>query len=286
MKRERSNIKFPMWRKKVDSSLFEYKFTPIPNFAVQMWNIPVQFHNVYYKKDTKSKIKIIFKGINYKGNVTITTKGRKSPLYRLHFDNNLVFELKLAFIMSYMRNIEQKLGDSSSIEIEENIPFWEFLDIEYDENSKVFYLTDYYTHKPDFPLLFTNIVGSPTIRKIDDAIYVKDSKKIYSSEWKKREYLNTEIEAENVIYTLIDTRSKLIYIGEGEKLVRRVLQPHKTISNWNYYRYTILPKELSPFRIHIERMMIRNHAMLLDNKKEIDNIRISEYSLSNNKIDK
>ena len=39
MKLERSNVDFPIWRKKVDSSLFAYRGTTNPTWACNMWNI-------------------------------------------------------------------------------------------------------------------------------------------------------------------------------------------------------------------------------------------------------
>ena len=37
MKYERSNVEFPIWRKKVDKSLFEHNGTTIPEWACKMW---------------------------------------------------------------------------------------------------------------------------------------------------------------------------------------------------------------------------------------------------------
>ena len=42
MKFERSNVKHPLWRKKVDASLFNYKGTTIPTWACDMWGIQKQ----------------------------------------------------------------------------------------------------------------------------------------------------------------------------------------------------------------------------------------------------
>ncbi|WP_050753583.1 hypothetical protein [Pseudobacteroides cellulosolvens] len=42
--------------------------------------------------------------------------------------------------MSYMRDIEARLRNPKPSSIEEEIPFWEFLDIEFDKNKKLFIL--------------------------------------------------------------------------------------------------------------------------------------------------
>tara|TARA_B100000700_G_C14795092_1_gene737823 strand:- start:61 stop:198 length:138 start_codon:yes stop_codon:yes gene_type:complete len=41
MKIERSKVDFPLWRKKVDKSLFEHNGTTIPLWACEMWSLPV-----------------------------------------------------------------------------------------------------------------------------------------------------------------------------------------------------------------------------------------------------
>lgn len=286
MKFERRDVDFPMWRKKVDSSLFEHRGTTIPTWAAKTWNIPSLFESVTSKKDPNSKVSIKFKKQVYIGYVTIAKEGRKTPAYRLWFDDDLQYQIKQVFLMSYMRNIEQRLGAVKTLDIEEEIPFWEFLDIEFDFDNKVFIFTDHYTYKPEFPLLFENLVGSPSIKRIDDEIQGKTGIRIYHQDWKPREMLDTELEVDNVLYSLIDTFNKLIYIGEGEKLVKRIKQTHHSIKSWDYYKYIVLPKELSEHRLMFERMMIRDYAMILENKNSIGTFAISEYRLANDKIDK
>ena len=57
-KTERSNIRFPLWRKKVDSSLLEGGETPIPKFLWLLWDIEGSFKNINTQKNIKSKVKI------------------------------------------------------------------------------------------------------------------------------------------------------------------------------------------------------------------------------------
>ena len=86
--------------------------------------------------------------------MTIASIGRKTPAYRLWFSDDLLYNIKDAFLMSYMRDIESRLRKDKSVNIEEEIHFWEFLDIEYDGTSKAFNFTAYYIQKPGFPELF------------------------------------------------------------------------------------------------------------------------------------
>ena len=65
--------------------------------------------------------------------MTIAKEGRKTPAYRLWYQKQLSYELKDAFLMSFVRDIEDRLRKSKGTDktsIEEEIPFWEFLDIE------------------------------------------------------------------------------------------------------------------------------------------------------------
>lgn len=91
--------------------------------------------------------------------------------------------------------------------------------------------------------------------------------------------------AQNVIYMLIDTKNKLLYVGEAQDLVKRLSQPYPTIKDWDYFRYNVLPDKLAPYRVVLERMLIRDFASLLKNKKDVKCISISDYSLANDKID-
>jgi len=54
MKLERSKIDFPLWRKKVDKSIFDYSGTTIPTWACKMWNIQCSFSHVNSKKHPDS----------------------------------------------------------------------------------------------------------------------------------------------------------------------------------------------------------------------------------------
>jgi len=284
MKFERSNVRHPLWRKKVDASLFNYKGTTIPTWACDMWGIQKQFHNCKSKKDSNSEVEIIFKNKKYGGWVTIAKEGRKTPAYRLWFSEDLQYEIKDSYLMSYMRDIEYRLRGDKSVNIESEIPFWEFLDIEYDNKNKRFKFNAYYTQELGFPFLFKSLMGSPIIRDIDEAEIEKESFKILQQTWRPRSYLESEFLPKNVVYMLIDTKNKLLYIGEAKELVKRLKQSHPSIPNWDYYRYNILPASLEKHRKKVERMLIKDYAFLLDNKQSVKFLKISPYKLANDKI--
>ena len=285
MKIERSNIKHPLWRKKVDSSMWGHNVTTIPNWACEMWKVDSLFKGVSSKKDSKSHVKIKFNNKIWNGWVTEAKKGRKNPAYRLWFDENLTYELKQIFLMSYMRDIENNIRGKQETSIEDDIPFWEFLDIEFDDNKKKFIFVPYYTQKPTFPNLFNSIVSSPKLKEIDQKLSGKDKPKIYKQDWKPINEYQAEIGAENVIYMLINKTEKQFYIGEAKNLIQR-FSSGNYVKKWEYYRYDKLPVELDSYRLEMERTLIKSFSTLFNNKKDIKTMNVSNYTLTNSKIDK
>ena len=282
---ERSKVDFPLWRKKVDKSVFKEKSTPIPDWVSKIWNLDRYFINVTSTKEEGSKSKIKFEGKDYSGNVVLKKRGRKKPIYRLFFGDLLVGELKNVFLMSYMRGIEQELN--KEVKVENEIPFWEFLDIEFNESEKSFLFTAYYRQKPTFPELFSNLVNSPALAKAEDKVFnKKDKPKIYKNDWLPQNDLDSQVGANNVIYMLADTSSNSLYIGETIDLKKRLNTKYPTIPNWNFFRYDVLPDELAVHREMIERMIIRQFASIMKNTKNIRTLETQTYRLVNEKIDK
>ena len=285
MKTERSNINYPLWRKKVDSSMWGHNVTTIPNWACKMWDIDSLFRGVTSKKDEDSEITIKLGKKKWNGWVTVASKGRKTPAYRLWFDEDLTQELKQVFLMSYMRDIEDNIRGKYPTKIEDDIPFWEFLDIEFDSLNKQFIFVPYYTQKPTFPNLFNSIVSSPKLKEIDSLLSAKNFPKIYKQDWRNINDYHTEIGADNVIYMLINKTNKEFYVGEAKNLIQRFSSGNYA-KKWEFYRYDKLPKELESFRLEIERALIKCFSTLLNNNKNIDTMHISSYTLTNSKIDK
>lgn len=284
MKVERSDIEFPLWRKKVDSSLFEHNGTMIPAWACTMWSIPRQFGDCTSKKLKGSEVSILFERTVYPGSVTVAKEGRKNPAFRLWYEDDLGMELKHKFLMSYMRSLEKRLRPEAK-DIEKDIPFWEFLDIEFDSENRVFRFEAYYRQEPTFPGLFERLIGSPRLKQIDDELGKKGPARIYKQSWKPRRMLEFELGAINVIYMLMDTINRLFYVGEAQDLVKRLSQRYPSIPNWDFYRYDVLPIQLMDHRVAIERMLIRGFAEILESKSGIECKRISDYKLANDRID-
>jgi len=282
-KLERSDVKFPLWRKKVDSSLLESCETPIPQWVAEMWNVTKTFAGSFSRKTPAAEAKILFQRKQYRGWVTIKKPHSK---FRLSFEDKLGYKLKRTFLMSYMRSLESKLSKTKNKDIEIDMPFWEFLDIEFDHQTKTFLFKAHYKQFPSFPELFKRLIGSPSIKVIDDELSGKRGFRIHKQKWKKRDQLPTQLGAQNVIYTLLDSKRKLIYVGEAKDLIVRLQQGHEQIPEWDFFRYNTLPSGCSQeLRVSLERMVIRDFAELFSDSLAEDGVRISEYQLTNRKID-
>ena len=287
MKKERSDIEFPLWRKKVDASLFKAAATPIPKWLCKVWEIEKIFSKCTSKDNPGSFVEIIFDNKKFVGRVNTS---QPSGMYRLFFTKELSDFLKDIFLMSYMRSIEQDLrkgkAEYTQQEIENEIPFWEFLDIEFDSSKKTFYFDAYYVQKPAYIELFKELVKSHTLKIIDDVINSKEEFRFVKQDWQPRAKLKGHIDAKNVLYNLIDTKNKTFYIGEAESLNQRLNQKRELIKDWDFFRFDCLPSGLTKTqRVAIERLLIRTFASFFKNNKGIMTKAISEYTLVNEKID-
>ncbi len=186
-------------------------------WVCKVWNLDEVFPGLMGKEDEGSTFSINFNKKRYAGQVTCTwPKNRANKVYRMWFGDDLKNELKEVFLMTFMRDIESRLRPDTDSDIERDIPFWEFLDIEFDKESKTVRMTAHYTQTPTFPELFRRLTYSPTLKRIDDELANKNTIRIYKQDWCSRDDFESEIGAENVIYMLIDTNKKLFYIGEAD----------------------------------------------------------------------
>ena len=241
--------------------------------------------NHHSLKDKDSSISLYFKKKKYKGSIYRTKNS-----YRLTFEKELNERLKEVYAMSYMRTIENSLRASKpeyeNSKIEDEIPFWEFIDIEFDSKNKTAYFVAHYVQKPIFIELFKEIVNSHILFDIEETLDSKNGLRIIKEKWKPKEKLKIQVDAKNVIYNLIDVNNKQFYIGEAESLVNRLSGRRNEIPNWTHYRFDSLPNGLSKLqRLSIERLLIRSFASFIPNSKGIDSMDISDYHITNKKID-
>ena len=76
--------------------------------------------------------------------------------------------------------------------------------------------------------------------------------------------MEAELGALNVIYTLLDKKDKLIYVGEAKDIRKRLKQKYPSIPNWTHYRYDDLYPKNDPdnVRVSIERIVIRTLTLI------------------------
>ena len=149
MASERSKVRNPLWRKKVDGSMFDDKCTVIPDWVKDdLFGIRDVFPHSE-KNDPRSKVTITLKHGNGKktshwGSVITSHRGKLPPVMRLFYKEDVFEWLQENFCLTFKRNqIRRKLGWNGPT-AEKNIPFWEFVDIEYNQNECEFILTAHY----------------------------------------------------------------------------------------------------------------------------------------------
>jgi hypothetical protein len=294
---ERRDVKHPLWRKKVDSNLITKpgkRATHIPSWVVDMANIKPRFKGYYSMKDQKTHITIEFNKKDWKGWI-VQQKTKKGEKFRLWFGEDLKYSLQKEFSMSYMRDVESRIKEKESNEdnsnndnIEDKIPFWEFLDIEFDTKKPKVKFVAHYKQKPIFPKLFKSIIDSTIIKEIEGEIDGKEkkSKKLNSIEWKSSGGFKKEMLSNNVIYMLLNQSKKKLYIGETSKPFSSRAKEHNNLSEWEFYKYIKLPDNLANYRVLLERMLIKMFSSIMKSNNTINTKKISDYTLTNKKIDK
>ena len=292
---DRRSVSFPMWRKKVDRTILnDNGCTVLPAWIVDNFGIRDKFGKG--KNNPENQILIHFQNKRYEGgSITVQTESRANPFYRLWLPLPLVEELRVAFQMTYIRGLEEELqkktneGDSNDFNSENQIPFWEFLDIEFDSSEGEIHLTAHWKQKVMFPMFFREIINSQLSTRIEQEVLKGKDLVIAKSDWIPRSHLKNQLNEKNVIYWLIDKNNKQLYVGMAENLTKRVTENRSEISDWTHYRYDTLPPVFDEkIRHAIEKMIIRSMASLLENKpvngKVIDSVKFSEYTLMNKQI--
>src|SRR5581483_4280579 len=208
MKFERSDIRFPLWRKKVDASLFHKAHTPIPNWCAAAWHMKSIFGINTSKKAENAQVGIRFNKNYYYAAVTYSFN--KDTDYQIYLSKEFVEVLKDSFIMSYMRSLEQRLRkgkkEYEGRDVEKEMPFWEFLDIEFDAGRKVFICKAHYYQEPIFPELFRQFINSHILKGIENNLLDKGEFKFIKDDWKPKSELRQYLNKSNIIYYLIDTK--------------------------------------------------------------------------------
>lgn len=300
---ERRDVKFPLWRRKVDGTLLENSQFVIPDWVKEGTFGIKDLFTESSKKHPSSEISIVLKfdgkESEHEGWITTTKFGEKwakirAPVMRMFFDNNLKIKLQKIFTMSHMRDLERRMRANKTedskctpAEIEAEFPFFEFLDIEWDLQNRKMFFRPHYIQAQIYTELFSKLQSKRILERIEDEIGGKKNSRISKGDWKPKSEMKSEITTENVIYTLIDTENCEVYVGEASNLANRFKQQRNEIPGWTHYRVDHLPDDFDDkMRLSLERMMIRTLASLLENSANVDSMRISEYILKNKRIDR
>ena len=150
MPSERSDVRFPLWRKKVDGAMFDDKCTVLPIWVRDnLFGITDLFPH-RSKKDPESETRIVIthpggKKTRHVAHVTTLPRPGLGPVMRLHFGKDVRGWLSEAFKKTFLRNEERKSRGLNGPTIERLIPFWEFIDIEWDGGESEFHFRAWYT---------------------------------------------------------------------------------------------------------------------------------------------
>ena len=115
-----------------------------------------------------------------------------------------------------------------------------------------------------------------------------DSSKKYliteSSKWLNVRKFNKAKHKTNVIYYLLHSKRRLLYIGKAETLGKRVVpgKSHQGMpADWDKFRYDVIMPEFQSLLERIEDHTIRSFASILNNNQEYPTAAISMYTLVN-----
>jgi len=150
MPSERSDVKYPLWRKKMDGAMFDDKCTVLPIWVRnRLFNVEERFpHRSKKHQESETTIVITHKGgknTEHIAHVTTLPRPGLGPVMRLQFGNDVKIWLTETFKKTYRRNEERKSHGLNGPTIEKLIPFWEFIDIEWDEDEEIFHFRAWYS---------------------------------------------------------------------------------------------------------------------------------------------
>jgi hypothetical protein len=286
---ERTDVSFPLWRKKVDGTFVRLGMTPVPLWVARMWELGEAFASVSGRGDADAAIACTFKGEMFTAEIVPHRGGRQ---HRLFLQEDLRAAIARTFLMSYMRELDTKLANSRvtgaprRTDDDTNPAFWEFADLELDTPNRLMRIVAHYVQKPDFPHLFSRLAGSAPLRRINDELRGKDPLRIYKQPWRLRDQFETEIGARNVVYMLADCVNHLFYVGEADDMIARFRRGHVPIPDWTHYRYDLLPPEYAAMRVSIERQLICDVDAILGRWAGELPVAPGGFRLVNSKIDR
>lgn len=118
--------------------------------------------------------------------------------------------------------------------------------------------------------------------------WIFDSHKKYliteSSKWLNVRNFDKKKHKENVIYYLLNSKRKLLFIGKAEVLGKRVApgKQHQGMpADWDKFRYDVIIPKYRSLLERIEDHTIRSFASILNNNQDYSTAALSAYTLVN-----
>lgn len=272
-----------MFYKKVDRSLLEWGMT-----------IPKEFEQKFLAGKPLSSgsrhVKITWDGETYDARIG-HTHGQKHnySIYQIRWDNNrdLLKKLRRTFIHSYVniKGLKEEYAQSNP----EGKQFRTRLS---GGQQEVLVIT---------PITSTKIVLSVFIRienewnrlfeRLADEnvfgwVFAKDKRYLItrSTPWYDVRLYSRHVEATNVIYYLVHTKKRLLYVGKADHFGKRVVpgRQHQGMpGDWDKFRYDIVKPEYSNILERVEDHTIRAFATILQNTQGYSSLEIGDYKLVN-----
>lgn len=232
----------------------------------------------------KKVINLLFNDVQY--SATIAYKERNAntksgkPYYQLSYGDDLSKELKKEFIQTFIAiqaelissSFENKYHITSDNINREVIQFKKKSETEIE-------IIPFLKLKTQYDNLFktiieTNLLNLDKKEKKEDII-------VYASDWLEKDEINKYRTEENVVYYLVDTINKEVYIGSAKNLYNRLKNYRKEIPNWNLFKYEKIHPKYKDILERIEHHSIRAFASFLTNSSSGDSLQISSYKLNN-----
>ncbi len=128
----------------MDGAMFDDKCTVLPIWVRnRLFNVTERFpHRSKDHPDSKAKIILTHsnrKKTTHDAYVTTLPRPNLGPVMRLYFGNDVKSWLVKEFNKTHLRNEERKRHGLNGPKIEALIPFWEFIDIEWDAEDEAFH---------------------------------------------------------------------------------------------------------------------------------------------------
>lgn len=134
----------------MDGAMFDDKCTVLPIWVRdRVFNVSERFpHRSKNHPESKTSITITHhngKKTTHVAHVTTLPRPNLGPVMRLQFGNDVKEWLKEAFKKTHQRNEQRKAHGLNGPTIERLVPFWEFIDIEWDKEEETFHFRAWYT---------------------------------------------------------------------------------------------------------------------------------------------